>query len=439
MYFGIDLGTTNSLIGYNPDNYLSDLVPSCVDMSTGKCGKDLYEDMKAVRSFKIDMSMGTEGILPRAASRYVLAELARTAKRETGNEVKDVVISVPAYFSDSQRNATIQAATDAGLDVKGLVNEPTAAAIYIAKEKKGLFVVYDLGGGTFDCSIIDSRFGAYDVQATSGQVVGGDNFDKNIMRFLIKNANIPIHHLNKEQKMLLQHIATKCKIKMQQEKKTFIFDASKFGGAKCEFTPEAYVSIMKLTFSSTIECMKSLVSQWIPSTEVFEILLVGGSTFCPYLRQWIEESFGMRTAPITYDPNKVVAQGAALYAEMLERDEIKLLVSDVTKTLSIEMKDGTASVIVPSNSKIPLTQERVFTNPETADGIHINLYQGDSMFVADNECIGTLDWDYGRTVEAGQGEIIVTVAIDFDGTISLSAHELLKEPKVIVLRRRNKE
>ena len=435
MYYGIDLGTTNSLIGHYGSDYLSSLTPSCVDMETGACGTEQFENMRAVRSFKVDMSMGTEGVLPRAASRYVLEELKRVAEKETSNKVQDVVISVPAYFSDSQRSATIESATKAGLTVKGLVNEPTAAAIYIAKDKKGLFVIYDLGGGTFDCSIIDSRFGAYDVQATDGRKIGGDDFDRNLMKYVIKTAKIPVHHLNKEQRLLLQHLMSKVKIKMQKDQAPIEFNGKPFGGEVCQITPETYISVMKLTFSKTIECMKSLVNEWIPSSEAYEVLLVGGSTFCPYLRQWIEESVGMRTAPVTYDPNRVVAQGAALYADLLEKDEIKVMVSDVTKTLSIELKNGTAGVIVPANSKIPLTQDKVFTNPEEADALHINLYQGESMFSADNEMIGTLDWEYERTMPKGEGDIIVTVAIDMNGTITLSARGLLQESKSVILRR----
>ena len=151
----------------------------------------MYNNIKATRTYKVNMSKGVEGILPRTASSFVLKELKKRASSETGIDVNDVVISVPAYFSDSQRTATITAAELAGLNVKGLVNEPTAAAMYIAKNKKGLFVVYDLGGGTFDCSIIDSRFGTYDVQATSGRDEGGDNFDKYIVQNFIKEGNIP--------------------------------------------------------------------------------------------------------------------------------------------------------------------------------------------------------------------------------------------------------
>ena len=438
--FGIDLGTTNSLIGLESTGYLSELTPSCVNLTTGEAGASMYEDMTAVRSFKIDMSMGVEGLTPRMASNYVLKALAEQAQRDTGLSVKDVVISVPAYFSDSQRTATIAAAEMAGLNVKSLVNEPTAAAMYIAKNKKGLFVVYDLGGGTFDCSIIDSRFGMYDVQATTGRCEGGDNFDKAIMQHFIKEAEIPFSGIkDKVSRSSLQHYASKMKIKMQKTREAFDVDLSQWNGGICHFTPENYKALMKMTFGKTIECMQKLIKQWIPDNEIVEILLVGGSTHCPYLREWIEESTGRSTSPLTYDPDRVVAQGAALYASIVENGEIGTAVSDVTKELSIGLYDGTVDVIVPANSKIPLCMEKVFANPVAAKALILDLYQGESRFVKNNECIGKLIWEYDAPVEANMGQVIVKISIDNSGVITFSANELLKPPKIVVLSRNSKE
>lgn len=435
--WGIDLGTTNSLIGCQEKGYLSEIVPSCVNMDTREAGASQFENMKALRSFKIDISMGIEGITSRLASRIVLEELKRIAERDTGDVVDDVVISVPAYFSDSQRTATLCAASDAGMNVKGLVNEPTAAAIYIAKEKKGLFIVYDLGGGTFDCSIIDSRFGSYDVQATSGRVVGGDNLDTAILKNFVKMGKVPLHHLNEEQHAKLKHLASKVKVQMQKTRAPFEVNLREFGGEVYLFTPDTYVGLMKLVFSDTIELMKSLQHKWIPSTEIFEVLLVGGSTHCPYLREWIADSTGVTPAELTYDPDRVVAQGAALYAQLLEQDAVGYTVSDVTKALSVGLEDGTVGVVVPANSKIPLTMERSFTNPTEADSLKIDLYQGESMFASDNECIGTLIWEYEETQPAGLGDVIVKISIDKDGMITFSVNELLREPKIVVLRRKD--
>ena len=432
--YGIDLGTTNSLIGMHKTGYLSEIVPSCVNLDTGEAGKTMYNKMDATRSFKVDMSMGTEGIIPRVASQHVLKALVSKVNFDT---VKDVVISVPAYFGDSQRAATVAAAKMAGLNVKALVNEPTAAAMYIAKQKKGLFVVYDLGGGTFDCSIIDSRFGAFDVQATEGCKVGGDDFDKNIMRYFIKHGRIPIHTLGKNDSFAIQHFATFIKLKMQKERKSLNIDLSKWGGQTILFTPDIYSELMRLTFSETINCMRRLIEAWIPSTEKYDILLVGGSTHCPFLTEWIESATGKKPAPLDYDPDRVVAQGAALYAELFEKGEIVTTVSDVTKQLSIGLYDGTVDMLVPANSKIPLSVEKLFANITESDKLELDLYQGQSVFRKDNECIGTLVYQYGSIKAPREGQVLVTIEIDENGLITFSANELLGKKQTIVLNRKD--
>lgn len=434
--FGIDLGTTNSLIGLEETGYLSSIVPSCVNMDTKEAGASQFENMKAMRSFKIDMAEGVGGIMPRTASRFVLEELARTAKHDTGIDVKDVVISVPAYFTDSQRSATVTAAEAAHLNVVKLVNEPTAAAMFIAKNRKELFVVFDLGGGTFDCSIIDSRFGMYDVQATSGICVGGDNMDNNLMRHFIKAGNLPFSGFAKpESKMALKHYASKIKIQLQKTQSDVEVDLTQFGGGKYILTPDTYQKIMHATFTDTINCMQRLISENIPSSEAFSVLLVGGSTHCPYLRRWIEEATGQKPDELTYDPDRVVAQGAALYANLVENNKLSSSVSDVTKRLSIGLVDGTVSEIVPSNSKIPLSMENVYFNPVTADKLILKLYQGDSLLVKNNDCIGELVYEYDEVMPPMMGQVMVNISINDSGVITFSANELLKEPKVIVLNR----
>ena len=432
--YGIDLGTTNSLIGLHSANWISDMVPSCVNIDTGEAGATMYDIMSAKRSFKVDMSMGDEGIIPRIASHYVLKELVRQVPKDMP-PVEDVVISVPAYFSDMQRQATITAAEMAGLNVKALVNEPTAAAMYVARNKKGLYVIYDLGGGTFDVSIIDSRFGAFDVQATTGLIKGGDNFDKEIAKYFVKKGHIPIAVMNQTAWTALQHYATKQKVKLQKTQDTVQVDLTMFGGTTIELTPQVYKDIMYLTFSDTITCLTSIIQRWIPSDEVYDIILVGGSTHCPYLRTWIEEETGVKPAPLTYDPDFVVALGASLYADIYEQGGIGKVVSDVTKGLSISLYDGTCSIVVPPNSKVPLSMEKVFTNPVDASELELNLYQGEHMLAKDNDYIGTLRYKYDCVKAARTGQVMVTLSVDASGVITFSANELLKAPMTIVLDR----
>lgn len=429
--YGIDLGTTNSLIGLYSKKYLSDLIPSCVDINTGECGKSMFERMDAKRSFKVDMSMGKEGNLSRVASSYVLKELCK----QVSEKVTDVVISVPAYFTDNQRQATLDAARMAGLEVHGLINEPTAAAMYIAQKKESLFAVFDLGGGTFDISIIDSRFGTYDVQASSGCMVGGDDFDNNIMRYFVKQGNIKLFHLDQLAKNALKHYASKIKIKMQKEQKPFDVNLKEWGGTDITFTPDIYIELMKMTFNEAMQCAVRLIHAYIPEDEVYEVLPVGGSTRCPYLRKWLHEELHAEVTTLTYDPDRVVAQGAAYYAHLIENQSVTQKVSDVTRALSISCADGTADIIVEANSKIPLKVERMFYNFSTSSALELALYQGESTFASENEHIGTLVWEYDEVKPAMEGQVIVTISIDSKGIITFQAGELLKEPKTLVLDR----
>ena len=434
-YFGIDLGTTNSLICNKEMQFTSELVPSCVEIETGKAGVEQYENIKAKRSFKTDMSMGDEGTMPRVASKYVLMELRNIAQRLTTDAVKDVVISVPAYFSDNQRQATVKAAEQAGLIVRGLVNEPTAAAIHITQNRKGLYLVFDLGGGTFDVSLIDSRFGIYDVQATDGLKRGGDDFDRNIFKFLVKKSGVPLFRLSKEEQAKLLHQCTKHKVRMQKERSDFDIDLSEYNGGVVTFTQSDYIALMKITFTVCLNCLDRLRQQSVQEGEIVEILLVGGSTRCPYLREWIEEVTGIAPAALTYDPDKVVAQGAADYAAIVEQGLLNEKVSDVTKQLSIRLNDGTAKPLIYANSKIPLKESELFYNPEPAHSLELKLLQGDGLMAVDMEEIGQLVWDYDRPMPANEGAVIVELEVTEAGIIKFSVKELLKEPISVELKR----
>ena len=431
--YGIDLGTTNSLIGLG-DELLSGLVPSVVDIEKRLAGESLKADPNATRSFKINISLGVEGNLSVAASTLVLRELK---ERAGGSKVKRVVISVPAYFSDNQRQATMKAAELAGLEVVSLINEPTAAAIYVSEKRKSLSLIYDLGGGTFDVSIIDSRFGNYDVQATDGCVVGGDNLDNNIMRRLIKMGNLRKHTLGAEGLTKLRLLACDTKLRIQKEQKDIKVSLVDFGGGEVDFTVEDYKTLMRMTFSETIFKTRAVLSENIPLGEKFDIVLVGGSTRCPYLREWITREFGQEPVPLTYDPDRVVALGAAMYAEMLYSGEAEENVSDVTKALSIELADGTVRNIIAKNSKIPVEETTVVYNSNPSQFLRVNLCQGDSALSRFNECIGTLVYDYGHIVGQNEGEVIVTVSVEASGIIKLSAKELLKDAVEVILDRSN--
>ena len=421
--YGIDLGTTNSLLGYG-DELLTGLVPSVVDLDKKTAGAENKDNPKAVRSFKVDISMGTEGLLSVKASSEVLKELKRQAR--LSGEIK-AVITVPADFDDNQRKATIEAAKHAGIEVVSLVNEPTAAALYITKQSREVAVVFDLGGGTFDVSVIDSRFGNYDVQSSAGDPkCGGDNLDRLILGHLCKIGHVSLFRLDAKQKLDMTLMATDVKIRMQKERHNFDVDLRAYGGEVATFTESAYIQMMKTAFMKCITMLHRVVNSSLEVGERYSLVLVGGSTRCPYLREWIAQETGVQPVPLTYDPDKAVALGAAMYARMVEDGSVDYLVSDVTKGLSIGLVDGTVQNVIPSNSKVPIEEEVMLCNPVEAEMLTVTLYQGDSGLITGNTSIGTLTYDYGRTVKPGQGAVIVTVKVEMSGIVTLTCKELGK-------------
>lgn len=428
--YGIDLGTTNSLLGLNGE-LLTGLVPSVVDLTAGKAGVSELENMDAVRSFKTDISLFKEGEMPVAASARVLRQLVT----ESGHDVKQVVISVPAYFSDNQRAATKKAAQLAGLEVKALINEPTAAAIYASKNREALSVIFDLGGGTFDVSVVDSRFGDYDVQATDGCILGGDDFDNALCKFVIKQAAIKVHHFYPNDIKRLQRRCCLAKVQLQKTMEDVEIDLTDFQCGHYTLTVESYKHIMKVIFAPAIVKAKAVLADAIPAGEPYDLIMVGGSTWCPYLRDWVEQELNHKMVPLFYDPDRIVALGATLYAEMVANGTAHVDVSDVTKALCIGLSDGTSRVLIPRNSKIPVEETTFVVNPIECDTLRVRLWQGDSYIVSQNEYIGELLYPYGRVVAPAEGEVVVGIKVDVDGTIHLTCKELLKPPVEVVLQR----
>lgn len=428
--YGIDLGTTNSLLGLN-GKLLTGLVPSVVDLKTGMAGASEYENMDAVRSFKIDISLAKEGEISVAASARVLRELVK----ESGHDVKDVVISVPAYFSDNQRQATRKAAEVAGLNVMSLINEPTAAAIYHSRDKRSLSVIFDLGGGTFDVSVVDTRLGDYDVQATDGCILGGDNFDRAIMQHVIKQAGIKIHHFWPADLVRLQHTCSKAKLKLQESLEPVDIDLTSWEAGTFTLTPDTYIALMKHVFAPAISKARFVITDAIPAGEPYDLVMVGGSTHCPYLRQWVAEELHHEPVPLYYDPDRIVALGASVYAQMVADGTAVTQVSDVTKALVLGLHGGTVKELIPRNSKVPIKETTVVINPLETDELTLNLYQGDAPLASQNEHIGQLVYNYGRVVPPGEGEVIVEISVAADGVIRFSCRELLQPPVEVVLRR----
>ena len=425
MYFGIDLGTTNSLIGHGTEMYTG-LVSSNVDISTGKQVTRDTVSTDIIQSYKTDMSKSESGQLPIKCSAIILKELAELAERRCGEKVRDVILSVPAYFSTSQREAVIEAAESVNLNVKRLLNEPTAAAIFVCHDLQDLVVVYDLGGGTFDITVIDRRMGNYSVIATDGCVLGGDDFDLALVDDAIKKCRIPVRYRTKLGLKKLKSQLRLVKEQVQRNKDTAYADLSEFGAA-CEYalTVDEYKKIMRDTFEKTIMMTGDVLRKYVPSCETPKMVFVGGSSNCPYLRELVQQELGLEEIHCDTNPDLIVAKGVAIYADMLERGVASDIVEDVTKRFCIEDERGTTITIIDNNSVLPCGGTITVSNSKRGDTLSLDLYQGDKLLAADNEFIGKLVYNYLDEQEPNEGLVEVQLDVSVNGIVRLSAMELL--------------
>ena len=424
MVYGIDLGTTNSLIGR--DNCLMAMVSSSVDLiKETQCERHAktegYYD-----SYKVNMTMSVEGKKPIKASSIILKHLKDTASMLEGREVSRVVISVPASFTTIQREAVLSAAQQVGLKVEALINEPTAAALYCCSEQPGLVVVYDLGGGTFDISVVDNRHGSYSVVAFDGIILGGDDLDKYLADKISKKIGMQMRHKTAGNKRILKKTATMVKETISNTGMDFEGTVSlEKMGDNIPFTVsvEEYKEALQTVFGDTIQMTNNLIATNIAANEKPSLVLVGGSTMCPFLRAMVEEGVKIPSRDIDIRRDEVVARGVFKYATMMENGTAATLVEDVTKRLCIKLDDGRTQTIIASNSLIPCRASVPVVNHEASTKASIELFQGDAILAKDNTYIGTLEFEYGRLVEKGEGFINVDVSVDLNGVITLSCYE----------------
>jgi molecular chaperone DnaK (HSP70) len=425
MICGIDLGTTYSLIGHGNTLY-SDLVASAVDLETRQ-QIDLDDiNPNVIHSYKTDMTTGEMGQLPIQCSSIVLRKLADLASRRSGEQITDVVISVPAKFTTTQREATWKAAEKAGLHPKGLINEPTAAAIYACKDYKDLIVVYDLGGGTFDVTILDSRTGDYYVVATDGNGhLAGDNLDKAIADYVMKECHTPIL---RKSKINLMHLYKACR--HAKENLTTYADEQFIEVPEMDINfkleKDTYIELMKQTFDSTITLTKQIIGANLMECDHPKILFVGGSTADKYLREWVKGELQLEELKFDCNPSFIVAKGVSLYAEMVENGRASIEVSDVTNRLAIEMSNGTTETIIEKNSIIPITESYMLVNTEDTQYLNVNLYQGDGTMAIENSYIGTLAYDYGQVMASGAGIVEIEVTVDRDGQVTIMGTDIAR-------------
>jgi len=383
----------------------------------------------------VKVTMGDKDYSPQEISAMILSKLKADAEAKLGEKITEAIITVPAYFNDSQRQATKDAGTIAGLDVKRIINEPTAAALAYGFDKKAgqQIVVYDLGGGTFDVSVLDISADTVEVKATNGDThLGGEDFDQRIINWIIeefkKDQGIDLS----KDTLALQRIkesAEKAKIELSTAQETEInqpFISTDANGPKhlvMKISRAKLESLVADLVEKTIEpCKKALADAGYSINDIQEVVMVGGMTRMPLVQQKVKEFFG-KEPNLTVNPDEVVAMGAAVQAGVLQGDVKDVLLLDVTPlTLGIETLGGVATPLIERNTTIPTSKSQVFST--AADGqtsVEIHIVQGERPMAGDNKTLGRFTLDGIPTAPRGVPQVEVKFDIDANGILNVSA------------------
>jgi len=405
-----------------------------------------YKIIKAGEGVKV--KMGDKEYSPQEISAMILQKLKTDAEDKLGEKIEEAVITVPAYFNDSQRQATKDAGEIAGLKVRRIINEPTAAALaYGFEKKKGQQIaVYDLGGGTFDISILDVAEDTVEVKSTNGDThLGGDDFDQAIMDWILeefkKDQGID---LSKDQLALqrIKEAAEKAKIELSTSQETEInqpfitSDASgpkhlllKLTRAKLE---ELVIDLVKRTLEP---CQKALGDAGLKASDIEEIILVGGMTRMPLVQKNVEEFFGKKPN-MSVNPDEVVAAGAAVQAGVLQGEVKDVLLLDVTPlSLGLETLGGVFTKLIERNTTIPTSKSQVFsTAADNQTSVEIHVLQGEREMAQDNKSLGRFILSGIPPAPRGVPQVEVTFDIDANGILNVTAKDKAtgKEQKITI-------
>jgi molecular chaperone HscA len=475
MVVGIDLGTTNSLIAilhpstkkatvlreFDAPALVSSVIHFAEDGNIivgddaklqleinaantiysvkrllGRSYKDVQPDAQLLGYKIIDnnddqlvkVQVAGKNYSPIELSSFILAELKKRAEHILKTPVHKAVITVPAYFNDSQRQATRDAGKLAGLDVLRIINEPTAASlaygIGLNKDERKTVAVYDLGGGTFDISILKIEDGIFEVLSTNGDThLGGDDFDKLIFDYFLSQINDEHFFKNKEHIQQLRLLAEKAKIHLGNNEN---FETL-FLNKKLNIDAITFEKLALPLINKTIECCKNVIADSkIQLENLDEILMVGGSTRMPLISKYVSNYFG-KPCNNSLQPDEVVALGAAIQADALAGNNVNdVLLLDVTPlSLGIETMGGLMEIIIPRNSKIPSGAGKQYTtHTDGQNAMTISVYQGERDLVSDNRKLAEFKLTNIPAMPAGLPKVEITFKLNADGILQVQAKEL---------------